>query len=696
MADATYLTIGDPYDVNLARKPDSLDVTAGGGNLDQSVTQQQQAGLVNLLSQGQAGGNTAASSTAGGGPTQQASVSSGGAMSDIVIANSIQSANWSPRTMGFKIDGQTGYAEFTNVFVSGNINATIGYIGGWTINATTITGGNATLDSTGVITLGTGNDIIKLSSVDATYRLWAGNATAASAPFSITKAGAISATSGTIGGNSLTSTTISSTTFVSGPLGSGWNISNTGTAEFQNVTIRGTIRTSVFEKDTISAVNGMVLISKADVLAADMTALDASAVTISGQTTFVNNEVLRIKDGTDDEWMLVTDASGAPVYVVTRDLAGSYAPNTNPIWKKGTAVVSMGVGTGTKTGFVLLDSSSANSPYIDVYGRNSNTYTDYSLHGRFGWLKGITDATVGLSGTDVWGLYTDNAYIKGVIVADSGKVGGATNYWNISSGEIAAVGSGDVILRAGQTDYDTGTGFWFGLKSGVSKFSVGNPLTNKITWDNTTLNVVGRISAINASIATCFESSSRFNSTALVGSGAVNWIVDGMECVTGVTNPSSAAVTWDPIPVNSFRGSPVFSTSIYVIAGSSKAIFCGMGQLTAATLDFTVDHIGFKVVGNVLYATQSDGTTESSTSLGSVANNEIYNLVCKVNGTTSVDYYWRLYRNSGGVISETWSTATTISTNMPIATNQYLTFRCDNQGSTTSTRALWVGATYTV
>lgn len=82
--------------------------------------------------------------------------------------------------------------------VKGTIVATSGTIGGWTINATTITGGNATLDSTGVITLGTGDDVFVASAADATYRLWIGNATAASAPFSVSKAGAMVSSSGTI------------------------------------------------------------------------------------------------------------------------------------------------------------------------------------------------------------------------------------------------------------------------------------------------------------------------------------------------------------------------------------------------------------------------------------------------------------------------------------------------------------------
>lgn len=310
--------------------------------------------------------------------------------------------------------------------VKGTITATSGVIGGWTIGATSLTSGS-------------GANTVGLDSGGTNPAIYAGSATPANALFKVTQAGAITAVSGTIGGCTLATTSIGSTVFVSGALGSGWNISNTGTAEFQNVTIRGTIRTSVFEKDTISAVNGMVLVSSADILSLDMTALDSSTVTISGETTFFVGEVLRIKDGTNDEWMLVTNAASAPTYTVTRDLAGSYAPNANPIWTKGTSVVSMGRGSGTLTGYLLFDSSSTYSPFIDVYGRNSTTYTDTTIHARIGWLKGITDAAVGLAATDVWGIYTDNAYIKGVIVASSGSIGGWTvNATHIFSGATEA------------------------------------------------------------------------------------------------------------------------------------------------------------------------------------------------------------------------------------------------------------------
>ena len=129
---ADYENITNPYDNTLARQPGGLSFAAGGQNIDSGVAQQSQAAA-------QAGGNTAASSSVGGGPAQQASVASGGAIADITIEHSIQSKNWSPKKVGFYIDGQTGYAEFSNVFVSGDIQALTGTIGGWTITSDALT-----------------------------------------------------------------------------------------------------------------------------------------------------------------------------------------------------------------------------------------------------------------------------------------------------------------------------------------------------------------------------------------------------------------------------------------------------------------------------------------------------------------------------------------------------------------------------
>lgn len=110
-------------------------------------------------------------------------------------------------------NGSSGQAVF-------DLNGSDVRISGWTIGATTLTGGNAILDSAGTLVLGTSNDVAILSASNATYRLWIGNATAGSAAFSVTKAGVMSATngifsgtitstSGTIGGFTIGSTNLS-------------------------------------------------------------------------------------------------------------------------------------------------------------------------------------------------------------------------------------------------------------------------------------------------------------------------------------------------------------------------------------------------------------------------------------------------------------------------------------------------------
>src|SRR3990167_6500629 len=58
-------------------------------------------------------------------------VKSDGDIGDVWIKNFIRSENWKPKSVGFYINGQTGYAEFSNVFVTGNINAVTGSIGGF-------------------------------------------------------------------------------------------------------------------------------------------------------------------------------------------------------------------------------------------------------------------------------------------------------------------------------------------------------------------------------------------------------------------------------------------------------------------------------------------------------------------------------------------------------------------------------------
>ena len=92
---------------------------------------------------------------------------------------------------------------------SGEIKATSGTIGGWTLGTNKLSSGS----STGYVAFD--------SNASNTYAIWAGNTTASAAPFSVTRAGAIKATSGSIGGFAITADSIgtTSTAYGSGATG---------------------------------------------------------------------------------------------------------------------------------------------------------------------------------------------------------------------------------------------------------------------------------------------------------------------------------------------------------------------------------------------------------------------------------------------------------------------------------------------
>ena len=93
------------------------------------------------------------------------------------------------------------------------------------------------------------------------FAFWAGDNTAASAPFSISKAGVLKATAGVIAGSMTVSGSLGTPQFASGALGNGWRIDGAGDATFNNVFVRGEIAASVFTYEQISSVGGQVYIA---------------------------------------------------------------------------------------------------------------------------------------------------------------------------------------------------------------------------------------------------------------------------------------------------------------------------------------------------------------------------------------------------------------------------------------------------
>ncbi|MCK5602728.1 hypothetical protein KAR91_12685, partial [Candidatus Pacearchaeota archaeon] len=163
---------------------------------------------------------------------------------------------------------------------------------------------------------------------------------------------------------------LKSSNYVTGIAGAGF-ILKPDLLEVGNIAVRGIIRTAVFQKDVVSVVGGNLMVRPGDILASDMTAADASTLTIEGNESFAVDDILRIKDGLDDEWLLVTNIGSAPTYTVTRDQAGVYDPNDNPVWKKGATVVNYGA---SGDGGVYMTASESNAPYMSVFTHDGSPW----------------------------------------------------------------------------------------------------------------------------------------------------------------------------------------------------------------------------------------------------------------------------------------------------------------------------------
>ena len=351
-----------------------------------------------------------------------------------------------------------------------------GNIGGWELTATALTGGSS--GTTIALTPGAGIHL--------------GATLFADAPFSVTNQGAIKAESGTIaaftiddekiiGGNLVmaASGSIGTIDFQDGittAVSRGWRIDSTGFANFSNARIRGTLSTTVFEKETVSVVGGALMIANATTIVSG--ANDSAGYTDAGLTEgthtttfevesaagFQVNEWLLIKAESDsgfvEEFLKITaldTTDGAQTITATRGMTsdGSTGPAMAPFIGDGTTLTSQGFynSSGQGTGYIFLNGTSGSTtPYIDIVERIGNNFDDLDIKVRLGDLSGINDPSVGLvNSQNTFGLYTDNVFLKGTISASAGNIGGWTidnpiGIYKLTSGTPTSSPNGGIVI----------------------------------------------------------------------------------------------------------------------------------------------------------------------------------------------------------------------------------------------------------
>lgn len=300
---------------------------------------------------------------------------------------------------------------------------------------------------------------------------------------------------------------IRSSNYVSGTAGSGFTL-EPGLLEVGNIACRGIFRTAVFQYDVISAVGGEVWVTRgADVLSTDMTALDASTMTIEGNVTFAVNDRLRMKDGADDETFLVTNIGAAPTYTVTRDTGGNYAADNNPAWTKGSTVVNLGQ---SGDGYVILKSSSSGVAYMTT-GTSSGSPPSYTGELRLGNLNGFYDYASDLFGifigktgannpnmtydtTNGLRLRMNTTTLMQFDVAGSANIAG----WTINSTTLA--NSTNIILDASNSAISIKSATWqndgiqLQYNAGNPRMYVGDGVSKYIQFDGTDVTIGPQVS----------------------------------------------------------------------------------------------------------------------------------------------------------------------------------------------------------
>ena len=275
---------------------------------------------------------------------------------------------------------------------------------------------------------------------------------------------------------------IRSDPFSSGFTGSGWSIDNTGHLSVGSATIRGTL--SVFELliQQIRASNGAIFVTssaKVDTSSGLSASDDVGTITFEDPNNnnicpFADGDIImmqRVKPG------LSSGTSGNIIKKLVYEVDGN--PNGKTITVKNagynnTSFPSTGddfvrIGntgdTANRDGVLYLTSDDDESPFIDIKA-SINSYSEWNSSSpkvRLGKLDGITDTDAGLNGSqsELYGLYSDNVYLKGHINASTGSISNSVTIGGTAASTVkSGAASGATAQQNGSAKTGGSVGGW--------------------------------------------------------------------------------------------------------------------------------------------------------------------------------------------------------------------------------------------
>jgi hypothetical protein len=225
----------------------------------------------------------------------------------------------------------------------------------------------------------------------------------------------------------------------------------------------------------------------------------AQAINFTGLVTFTS--VNNISDGTNTS------------NIVTPGAVANHIGGANVTTIEGGKIST---GVITSTGYTLPSGETLASGTFTSAGTIFNL-DNGSLRSKNFYIASNGDAvfkgTMQIGGTDLTAANTLNANTTKSQVglsnvenltaqnqAQTGLIAGTT----ITGGGITLSGGGNI--KGGQTDYNSGTGFFLGYSGSKYKFSIGNASSKGITWDGDTLSIGGDVN-IGANLASALTTS---------------------------------------------------------------------------------------------------------------------------------------------------------------------------------------------
>lgn len=470
----------------------------------------------------------------------------------------------------------------TNATISGTITATTGAIGGFKIGTANLY--TPAIPATGItagITSGTSN-----------YTFFAGadSETGTNAKFSVTNAGALTATSATVSG-AITATSGSFTgtvniltggSLVAGTTTDGLTVSSLGLVGYDNGVPVFTLPTSSSETPTIA---NFKLIDTAIVsdgqnanIIVGTTGSSASNITIRGQVgTGIVPAIFTTIAGT-----ATTDSAGNGFYIDRSGkfrLAGANGSVTMDGSGNLTVTGTINASLGNIGGFTIGATSLTAGTGSTSVGLNTTGYPFYAGNA----IPGSAPFSV----TSAGALTATNATITGAITATSGSFTGAVNatsgtflntvnIGNHATNILKLTGTNTAATTAissGTSTYKSG-GIWMDASG---RFSLG---TEKLFFDGTDLTISGALEA-GTVIGSTIRGSDVFANSAQIGGNAYGWIAGAGGLFSGTKESTSYLQS-------GFYSNEILDIVQETQAGSSnikRNLFLKTSKITSAQLE---------------------------------------------------------------------------------------------------------------